>query len=104
MCPFLCPYDAKRFEEFGIRKSIKVILISYRKLPQTDRELRRMCQLKNPLNHMTVMFSKKEVLDAGGYQHFYLFEDYWLWARMIKNGVKLINCIAGFCDDWLSVL
>ena len=26
MCPFLCPYDAKRFEEFGIRKSIKVIL------------------------------------------------------------------------------
>ncbi len=40
---------------------------------------------------MTVMFSKKEVLDAGGYQHFYLFEDYWLWARMIKNGVKLYN-------------
>ena len=66
-------------------------IISYRKLPQTDRELRRMCQLKNPLNHMTVMFSKKEVLDAGGYQHFYLFEDYWLWARMIKNGVKLYN-------------
>ena len=47
--------------------------------------------VENPLNHMTVMFSKKEVLDAGGYQHFYLFEDYWLWARMIKNGVKLYN-------------
>lgn len=59
-------------------------IISYRKLPQTDRELKLICQLKNPLNHMTVMFSKKDVLNAGGYQHFYLFEDYWLWVRMIK--------------------
>ena len=66
-------------------------IISYRKLPQTDRELRRMCQLKNPLNHMTVMFSKKEVLDAGGYQHFYLFEDYYLWARMLLLGVEARN-------------
>lgn len=66
-------------------------IISYRKLPQTDRELKLICQLKNPLNHMTVMFSKKDVLNAGGYQHFYLFEDYWLWVRMIKNGVKLYN-------------
>lgn len=66
-------------------------IVAYRKLPQTDRELKRICQLKNPLNHMTVMFNKKEVLNVGGYQHFYLFEDYWLWARMIKNGVKLYN-------------
>ena len=29
-------------------------IISYRKLPQTDRELRRMCQLKNPLNHGSI--------------------------------------------------
>ena len=40
---------------------------------------------------MTVMFYKRDVLDAGGYQHFYLFEDYWLWMRMIKNGVKFYN-------------
>ncbi len=66
-------------------------IISYRKLPQTDRELKQICQLKNPLNHMTVMFRKIDVLNVGGYQHFYLFEDYWLWARMIKNGVKLYN-------------
>lgn len=66
-------------------------IVSYRRLPQTDRELKQICQLKNPLNHMTVMFRKKDVLDAGGYQHFYLFEDYWLWVRMIKNGVKFYN-------------
>lgn len=66
-------------------------IVSYRKLPQTDRELKQICQLKNPLNHVTVMFSKKDVLNAGGYQHFHLFEDYWLWARVIKNGGKLYN-------------
>lgn len=66
-------------------------VISYRKLPQTDKELKRICQLRNPFNHMTVMFYKRDVLDAGGYQHFYLFEDYWLWMRMIKNGVNFYN-------------
>lgn len=66
-------------------------IVSYRKLPQTDRELKQICQLKNPLNHVTVMFSKKDVLNAGGYQHFHLFEDYWLWVRVIKNGGKLYN-------------
>ena len=37
------------------------------------------------------MFSKEEVVDAGGYQYFFLFEDYWLLARLIKNGVKLYD-------------
>ena len=85
--------DAGLFDDGWISEfdNARQSIISYRKLPQTDRELRRMCQLKNPLNHMTVMFSKKEVLDAGGYQHFYLFEDYYLWARMLLLGVEARN-------------
>ena len=33
-----------------------------------------------------VMFRKSAVLAAGGYQHFPLFEDYYLWIRMLMNG------------------
>lgn len=66
-------------------------IISYRKLPETDEELKKLFILRSPLNHVTVMFNKKDVIDAGGYQHFYLLEDYWLWIRMIKNGAKLYN-------------
>ena len=33
---------------------------------------------RNPFNHMTVMFRKKDILAVGGYQPFYLLEDYYL--------------------------
>lgn len=66
-------------------------IITYRKVPESDSELKNFFTSRNPLNHVTVMFRKKDVQEAGGYQHFHLFEDYWLWARMIKNGVKFHN-------------
>lgn len=34
---------------------------------------------------------EKAVLAAGGYQHFPLFEDYYLWVRMLMNGAKFYN-------------
>lgn len=66
-------------------------IISYRKPPQTDRELKIFAKSKCPFNHVTVMFKKSAVQDAGGYQHLYLLEDYWLWIRMINNGALLHN-------------
>ena len=38
-----------------------------------------------------VMFRKEDILKVGGYQHFYLLEDYWLWTRMINEGCKFYN-------------
>lgn len=66
-------------------------IIAYRKVPRTDKELKKYYQKRNPFNHMTVMFRKSDVLKVGGYQHFYLLEDYWLWVRMIKNGAQVYN-------------
>ena len=37
------------------------------------------------------MFRKKAVEAVGGYKHFYLFEDYYLWVRMLVNGSKFYN-------------
>jgi hypothetical protein len=47
--------------------------------------------MRNPLNHMTVMFKKSSVLAAGGYQSCPGFEDYHLWARMLSHGFHLQN-------------
>ncbi len=40
---------------------------------------------------MTVVFKKAAVLKAGSYQPFHVYEDYYLWVRMIQNGAKIAN-------------
>ena len=66
-------------------------IISTKKLPETDDEIKKYAKLRSPLNHPAVMFRKQAVINAGGYKHFYLFEDYYLWVRMIMNGSKMYN-------------
>lgn len=45
------------------------------------------------INHPTVMFRKKSVVEVGGYDESLrgLAEDYELWIRMLKNGKELRN-------------
>ena len=66
-------------------------ITSKRTLPQTDAEIRHFCKWRSPFNHMTVMYRKQAVIEAGNYQHFLSYEDYWLWARLLKNGCKTAN-------------
>ena len=66
-------------------------IVSKRTLPLSDPEIRKFCKWRSPFNHVTVMFRKEAVLDAGNYQHFLSYEDYWLWARLLCNGCKSAN-------------
>jgi len=66
-------------------------LNSFRKLPLTHLELQHFANLRNPLNHPTVMFRKDHVLSVGSYESVLLFEDYYLWLKLIKNDYKLAN-------------
>lgn len=63
-------------------------LISTRKLPETPDELYEYGKKRSPVNHPVVMFRKEAVLRCGGYMHYPLFEDYYLWARMLVNGSR----------------
>ena len=65
--------------------------IAKRCLPQTDNELKRFAKKRCPVNHPSVMYRKSAVLRAGGYLPFYLFEDYYLWARMIMAGCRMYS-------------
>lgn len=62
-----------------------------RKLPQSAEEIAHFSRRRNPFNHPCVMYKKSAVLQAGGYQPFEGFEDYYLWLRMLRCGAVGYN-------------
>lgn len=66
-------------------------IVSQRRLPETPDEVYRYGKRRCPVNHPTVMYRKREVLKAGGYQTEYFPEDYFLWCRMLHQGTKVYN-------------
>ncbi len=66
-------------------------VVSVRKLPENHKEIVEYSKYRSPLNHVSVMFKKSEVLKSGSYQDFPLMEDYYLWIRMLSNGAIFYN-------------
>lgn len=62
-----------------------------RVVPKTQREILSFVKKRNPFNHPCVMYKKSAVQMAGGYQDFYLLEDYYLWIRMLQQGFEGYN-------------
>lgn len=62
-----------------------------REVPLKHDEIKNFMKRRNSFNHMTVMFKKESVLQAGNYQDMYLVEDYYLWCRMLNLGYKFGN-------------
>ena len=46
---------------------------------------------KNPMNHVSVFFNKKDVLSVGSYDDVLFFEDYHLWTKMLLNNMIFKN-------------
>ncbi len=66
-------------------------ITSYRVVPENDSDIKKFSKKRNPINHMSVAYKKSAVLEAGNYQSMLYFEDYYLWARMIKNNCNFYN-------------
>ena len=62
-----------------------------RSLPEFHKDIFRFGKKRNPLNHPVVMFRKHAVMSVGGYQSKNLFEDYYLWGRMLMVGCQFHN-------------
>jgi glycosyltransferase involved in cell wall biosynthesis len=62
-----------------------------REPPEASCDLLAYARHRNPLNHMTVMFRKSSVVEAGGYRPMPGLEDYSLWVRMLMNGCEIAN-------------
>lgn len=66
-------------------------VVSTRRVPETNQEIYQFGQRRNPVNHPVAMFRKKSVETAGKYQSFSLFEDYYLWIRMLQCDSQFYN-------------
>lgn len=62
-----------------------------KRVPLEHKTIKKYAKSRNPINHMTVMFRKSTVLEAGNYQYAPLYEDYDLWVRMLLGGKKFAN-------------
>ena len=60
-------------------------------LPLDHDSLYEMAKFRNPLNHMSVMMRKDDVMKIGSYRHIPYIEDYELWVRAMINGIKIAN-------------
>lgn len=60
-------------------------------LPLTHEELYEMAKFRNPLNHMSVMMRKDDVMRIGSYRHIPYIEDYELWVRAMIHGIRIAN-------------
>ncbi|WP_090940094.1 glycosyltransferase [Pelosinus propionicus] len=66
-------------------------ILSSRVVPLTQNSIYKAAKRRNPFNHVTVMYKKTAVLEAGNYQPFLWCEDYYLWVRMIMKRCKMMN-------------
>lgn len=64
---------------------------SLRRVPQFDKEIKKKGRLKSPVNHATIIFKKKKMLEIGGYNENISPEDYYLWLKMFKKGYTFHN-------------
>lgn len=66
-------------------------IIGQRLVPGTHKEISDRLKYRCPFNHMTVMFKKGAVVNAGNYQSWHFNEDYYLWIRMALAGCHFAN-------------
>lgn len=66
-----------------------------RNVPTSSISILKFSRYRNPLNHMTVMFDKRFILDVlGGYHDVPGFEDYELWLRVLKADQSALGNLA----------
>lgn len=78
-------------QEFCMDEKGEMQLMSLKRFPHNVWDNFKYCTKRCPIEHPAVIFKKGSVVEVGGYQHCYLFEDYHLWARMFVNGSKFYN-------------
>ena len=66
-------------------------VVGKRSVPKSNLEIREYMKTRCAMNHVSVMYKKASVINAGGYQDWFWNEDYYLWIRMWLNGAKFAN-------------
>ena len=67
------------------------VIDAKRVVPETYDEIVKFAKIRNPYNHVTVMFRKADVLKAGNYPDVRYTQDYYLWVNMILADMQGYN-------------
>lgn len=66
-------------------------VVGTRTVPEHDVDIKNYLKSRCPMNLVTVMLKKSDVMKVGGYQDWYCEEDYYLWIRLTLEGYKFYN-------------
>lgn len=73
-------------------------IVGTRVCPEYDAQIKDYLKARCPMNLVTVMLKKEDVLAVGGYQDWYCEEDYYLWIRLTLNKYKFYNIQENLVD------
>ena len=66
-------------------------IVATRSVPTSNGAIREYMKRRCAMNHVSVMFKKNAVMQAGGYLDWFHNEDYYLWIRMWLNNTVFAN-------------
>lgn len=66
-------------------------IVGERIVPQNDQDIKNYMKSRCPMNLVTVMYRKSDILAVGGFMDWYCEEDYYLWIRLAEAGYKFAN-------------
>lgn len=66
-------------------------VVGTRMVPEKDEDIKDYLKNRCPMNLVTVMLKKSDVMKVGGYQDWYCEEDYYLWIRLALADFKFYN-------------
>ena len=66
-------------------------VVGERLVPENDAEIKSYLKSRCPMNLVTVMYKKNDILSVGGFIDWYCEEDYYLWIRLAQDNFKFYN-------------
>ena len=66
-------------------------VVGTRWVPEKDTDIKKFLKSRCPMNLVSVMLKKSDVMKVGGYQDWFCEEDYYLWIRLSLAGYKFYN-------------
>lgn len=66
-------------------------IVGHRLVPESDYDIKNYMKSRCPMNLMTVMLKKSDIMNVGGYLDWFCEEDYYLWIRLALAGYKFYN-------------
>lgn len=66
-------------------------IVGERIVPGSDIDIKSYMKSRCPMNLVTVMYKKEDILSVGGFIDWYCEEDYYLWIRLAQNDFKFYN-------------